>query len=72
MADFLSNVLIFSRSGRTDLSSPPGFNNTINPSWCDIAKENDQNQTLIIKKSWEIALGPIKQVRQNWFFFMHA
>jgi ER membrane protein complex subunit 4 len=57
--------IFFFRAKNSDISSPPGYNISIGQSQSEITKENDQNQTLIIKKSWEIALGPIKQVSKN-------
>jgi len=47
-----------------DLPSPPGYNPTGSQIQGEIALEADQNH-LILKKSWDIALGPIKQVPMN-------
>lgn len=50
------------RGERTsELSSPPGYNSSIGNNQIEIARDNDANR-LIIKKSWDLALGPIKQV----------
>lgn len=50
----------------SEITSPPGYNLAVGQSHTEVAKDNDQNH-LIIKKSWEIALGPIKQVPMNLF-----
>ncbi|XP_055693176.1 ER membrane protein complex subunit 4 [Lutzomyia longipalpis] len=47
-----------------DIASPPGYNPTVGQSHSEVAKDTDQNH-LIMKKSWDIALGPIKQVPMN-------
>jgi ER membrane protein complex subunit 4 len=51
------------RPKSTDLSSPPGFNLSAAQSHNEVTKDADQNQSLIHKKSWDVALGPIKGVR---------
>nr|CAD7449079.1 unnamed protein product [Timema bartmani] len=45
----------------TDLASPPGYNPSAGQNYTEVTKESDPNH-LIIKKSWELALGPLKQV----------
>lgn len=52
---------MFYRNRNTDLQFPPGYNPTGNQIQGEVALEADQNH-LILKKSWDIALGPIKQV----------
>lgn len=42
-------------------SNPPGFNLSAAQSHSEVAKDTDQSQ-LIMKKSWDVALGPIKGV----------
>jgi len=49
------------------LASPPGYNPSVGLSHSEVARDEDQNR-LIIKKSWDIALGPIKQVPMNLLF----
>lgn len=44
-----------------DLASPPGYNPSVGQVYTESSKENDSNM-LIIKKSWDLALGPLKQV----------
>lgn len=44
-----------------DLPSPPGFNPSVGQSNMEVTMDTDQSH-LILKKSWDIALGPIKQV----------
>lgn len=47
-----------------DLPSPPGFNQSVGQSNMEVTMDTDQSH-LILKKSWDIALGPIKQVPMN-------
>lgn len=47
-----------------EFASPPGYNPAAGQNHSEVAKEGDQSH-LIIKKSWELALGPIKQVPMN-------
>lgn len=46
---------------KSDLAVPPGFNLSAAQSHIEVARDTDQNQ-LIMKKSWDVALGPIKGV----------
>ena len=57
--------LDFSKSGRssTDLPSPPGYSTSVNALHGEAQRQADPS--LRAKRSWEIALGPIKQVRQD-------
>lgn len=48
---------------KSELSSPPGFNLSAAQSHSEVAKDTDQSQ-LIMKKSWDVALGPIKGVKK--------
>lgn len=43
------------------MASPPGYNPSVGQVYTESSKENDSNM-LIIKKSWDLALGPLKQV----------
>ena len=56
--------LDFTRSGRRDpsqeLPSPPGYSASINALHAEAARNGDPS--LKAKRSWDIALGPIKQV----------
>jgi len=53
-----------------EVSSPPGYSTSASLSQIDISKENDNH--LLIKKSWEIALAPLKQVPMNLFIMYMA
>ena len=58
--------LDFSKSGRSstsDLPSPPGYSTSVNALHGEAARQADPS--LRAKRSWEIALGPIKQVGQD-------
>ena len=44
--------------------SPPGYNPAVGNNHSEVAKDTDQSH-LIIKKSWELALAPFKQVPMN-------
>ncbi|KAG5677925.1 hypothetical protein PVAND_007640 [Polypedilum vanderplanki] len=56
--------LEFNTKSRNDLPIPPGFNLSAAQSHSEVAKDQDQNQ-LIMKKSWDMALGPIKGIPMN-------
>lgn len=49
------------RSRSNDLPAPPGYNPSVGQSHMEVTMDTDQSH-LILKKSWDIALGPIKQV----------
>lgn len=51
----------------SDLSSPPGYNPSVGQVFTETSRENDSNH-LIIKKSWDLALGPLKQVSPSKLF----
>jgi len=58
--------LDFSRSpGGSDLPSPPGYSLGATSVHHEAARETDPN--LRIKRSWDVALGPLKQVPMNLF-----
>lgn len=44
-----------------DMPAPPGYNPLVGQSHMEVTMDTDQNH-LLVKKSWDIALGPIKQV----------
>ena len=67
MYDYL---FVRNRSERmTDLSSPPGYSSSIGNNQIETAREADSAH-LIIKKSWDLALGPIRQVRYSVSFLL--
>lgn len=51
------------RKNSTEFASPPGYNLQAGQTHSEVTKDTDQSQ-LIIKKSWDVALGPIKGVRK--------
>uniref|UniRef100_A0A1B6LJJ2 ER membrane protein complex subunit 4 n=1 Tax=Graphocephala atropunctata TaxID=36148 RepID=A0A1B6LJJ2_9HEMI len=55
----------------SDLPSPPGYNFSVGQVYTETSKDNDPNH-LIIKKSWDLALGPLKQVPMNLFIMYMA
>ncbi|VVC30589.1 Protein of unknown function DUF1077, TMEM85 [Cinara cedri] len=55
----------------TDIANPPGYTQLSSQNGTELAKEGDSNR-LIIKKSWDIALGPLKQVPMNLFIMYMA
>ncbi|KAK9509850.1 hypothetical protein O3M35_004751 [Rhynocoris fuscipes] len=55
-----------SKQERTDLAAPPGYNPSVSQVHTETSKDSDSNH-LIIKKSWDLALGPLKQVPMNLF-----
>lgn len=52
------------RSRSNDLPAPPGFNPAVGQNHMEVTMDTDQSH-LILKKSWDIALGPIKQVSNS-------
>ena len=48
-----------------ELSSPPGYTYQSSQIHSEASRETDHQ--LIVKKSWDIALGPIKQIPMNLF-----
>ena len=46
----------------TDLPSPPGYSLSVNQS-LEVNKANDAS--LVIKRAWDLALSPLKQVSLN-------
>lgn len=57
----LIDFLFRARNKNADIAAPPGFNPSIGPNHVEVAKETDQSH-LILKKSWDLALAPVKQV----------
>ena len=54
-------ALDFTVKGRnTDLPAPPGYSLSVNQS-LEVNKANDAS--LVIKRAWDLALSPLKQVR---------
>ncbi|KAH8370463.1 hypothetical protein KR093_003589 [Drosophila rubida] len=46
-----------------DIPSPPGYNPTALVNQTEVVRD----QRLVIKKSWDLALGPLKQIPMNLF-----
>lgn len=59
------------RTTLNEISSPPGYNTSLNVTSIEANKDGDPNH-LIMKKSWDIALGPLKQVPMNLFIMYMA
>jgi len=57
--------LDFTKNGGCDLPSPPGYTTGAASTHHESARESDPN--LRIKRSWDVALGPLKQVPMNLF-----
>lgn len=56
----------------TDIPSPPGYTSAVALfNAADSIRESDPNH-LIIKKSWDLAIGPLKQVPMNLFIMYMA
>lgn len=45
----------------TDNVSPPGYSQSAGQNGTELTKDSESSR-LIIKKSWDLALGPLKQV----------
>lgn len=55
----------------TDNVSPPGYSQSAGQNGTELSKDNESSR-LIIKKSWDLALGPLKQVPMNLFIMYMA
>lgn len=66
--------LNYSKSRRTDrvteLASPPGYSSSLGQGHSEASRETEAN--LIVKKSWDVALAPWKQVPMNLFIMYMA
>ncbi|CAF4757455.1 ER membrane protein complex subunit 4 [Pieris napi] len=60
-----------SRSQTTELPSPPGYSQSTSANYVETSKDSD-SQLLLIKKLWDVALGPLKQVPMNLFIMYMA
>ncbi|XP_064466899.1 ER membrane protein complex subunit 4-like [Ornithodoros turicata] len=54
----------------TELASPPGYSSSLGPGHNEASRETEAN--LIVKKSWDVALAPWKQVPMNLFIMYMA
>lgn len=53
-----------------ELPAPPGYSSSLGQVHAEASRETDAN--LIVKKSWDIALAPLKQVPMNLFIMYMA
>jgi len=58
------------KSRPSDIANPPGYNSSVSFHHTETTREVDPN--LIVKRSWDFALGPIKQVPMNLFLMYMA
>jgi len=58
------------RGKSVDLPSPPGFSSNVTHHHTEVSRDVDPN--LIVKRAWDFALGPIKQVPMNLFLMYMA
>ncbi|KAL1124256.1 hypothetical protein AAG570_002026 [Ranatra chinensis] len=49
-----------------EVASAPGYNPSVGQVYTETSRQSDSSH-LIIKKSWDLALGPLKQVPMNLF-----
>ncbi|KAG0424248.1 hypothetical protein HPB47_000043, partial [Ixodes persulcatus] len=54
----------------TELASPPGYSSSLGQGHAEASRETEAN--LIVKKSWDVALAPWKQVPMNLFIMYMA
>ncbi|XP_047987265.1 ER membrane protein complex subunit 4 [Leguminivora glycinivorella] len=59
------------KSQSVELPSPPGYSQSASASHTESSKDTDSNH-LLIKKLWDVALGPLKQVPMNLFIMYMA
>ncbi|CAK1550031.1 unnamed protein product [Leptosia nina] len=60
-----------SRSQTAEIPSPPGYSQSANANYTESSKDSD-SQLLLIKKLWDVALAPLKQVPMNMFIMYMA
>ncbi|KAI1285237.1 ER membrane protein complex subunit 4 [Halotydeus destructor] len=53
-----------------DLPSPPGYTAAVSQAHSEASREADPS--LVVKKSWDIALAPLKQIPMNLFIMYMA
>jgi ER membrane protein complex subunit 4 len=58
-------------ANNVSLPAPPGYNPSAVQAHAELSKETDSSH-LILKKSWDLALGPLKQVPMNLFLMYMA
>jgi len=58
------------RQSNSELPSPPGYTAAIDLGTTDTGREADPS--LVVKKSWDIALGPLRQIPMNLFIMYMA
>lgn len=58
-------------SSDTPLAAPPAYSTSLSAAHTDVTKNSDTSH-LIMKKSWDLALGPLKQVPMNLFIMYMA
>ncbi|ALC44537.1 CG11137 [Drosophila busckii] len=56
-------ALDFNATKNADMPSPPGYNPMALVNQTEVVRD----QRLVIKKSWDLALGPLKQIPMNLF-----
>ncbi|XP_059472917.1 ER membrane protein complex subunit 4 [Neocloeon triangulifer] len=69
--DLTSTRFKSDNAGSVSLPSPPGYNPSAVQVHAESSKETDSSH-LILKKSWDLALGPLKQVPMNLFLMYMA
>jgi hypothetical protein len=66
------NFALKSKSDRQqELATPPGFN-TFSAGQVHAEASREADPSLLVKKSWDIALGPLKQIPMNLFIMYMA
>ncbi|XP_055383653.1 ER membrane protein complex subunit 4 [Condylostylus longicornis] len=61
-------ALDFNVAKNTDIPSPPGYNPSVPQSQSEVVRDHH----LMIKRSWDLALGPFKQLPMNLFIMYMA
>ncbi|CAH0557566.1 unnamed protein product [Brassicogethes aeneus] len=64
-------ILDNTRTNKADLASPPAYVSSCVPQSHEVSKKTDINR-LITKKSWDLALAPVKQLPMNLFLMYMA
>ncbi|RWS03783.1 ER membrane protein complex subunit 4-like protein, partial [Dinothrombium tinctorium] len=69
----LYSFVFFSRRNKSEkgeLCSPPGYCSSYGQIVAESSQQTDHN--LVVKKSWDIALGPLRQIPMNLFIMYMA
>lgn len=71
LVNFNLKIIFRNKTQAVELPSPPGYSQSTSANYTESSKDTDSN-LLLIKKLWDVALGPLKQVPMNLFIMYMA